>query len=317
MEAERLMNPLLIAALTCAFVTGCLGAALAVRAARTAKLRGLAHADAFGPVRLLLPPARWLLGRSAAVSRVTGHAVAVLSARGTNVSREAAVSAVLAVSLAGGLVTALLASSLFWGLLAATGIAVAAATAAGAVFAKDREALRDRTPQVLQSLGRCLASGLTLQQTFRQVGEEVPGPVGRMFSTAAHRLETGAGASEALGFLRQTTDVEELRFLAVALDVQHRTGGSMRQVLDSARQTVLANLDLSRQLRVQTAQARLSARVVTLLPFGLLAVLQLLSPGFMDPFFDGVAGAVLLAVALMLQAAGIVMVRRILKGAER
>ena len=317
MGAERLMNPLLIAALTCAFAAGTLIASLAIRSARTARLRGLAHADAFGAVRLFLPAARWMLARISMVSLLADYAVAVLSARGVDVGAEAAVSAALAAATCAGLVSGLAARSVFWGMLAAAGVAILAATVVSAMFAKDREALRDRTPQVLQSLGRCLAAGLTLQQTFRQVGEEVPGQVGRMFATAAHRLETGAGASEALGFLRTATDVEELRFLAVALDVQHRTGGSMRQVLESARETVLANLDLSRQLRVQTAQARLSARVVTLLPFGLLAVLQLLSPGFMDPFFSGVAGGVLLGVALLLQAAGILMVRRILKGAER
>ena len=317
MEAERLMNWLLIVALTCAFIAGCLVARQLVRSAAASRMRGVAAGGAFAGVRPLLPAARWLLAGSAAVAGAASRAAQVLAARGADVGPEAALSTVLAASLGAGALCAAAAGSLFWGAVAAAGTVAASAVAASALSTKDREALRDRTPQVLQSLGRCLAAGLTLQQTFQQVSEEAEGQVGRVFATAAHRLETGSDASEALAYLRRSCDVEELRFLAVALDVQHRTGGSMRQVLDSARQTVLANLDLARQLRVQTAQARLSARVVTLLPFGLLGVLQLLSPGFLDPLFSGVAGGVLLAVAIVLQAAGILMVRRILKGAER
>ena len=69
--------------------------------------------------------------------------------------------------------------------------------------------------------------------------------------------------------------------MAVALDVPRppRAGGSMRPVLEAARETVEGELALRRALRVQTAQARLSARVVTVMPFALVAVFSLVSKG--------------------------------------
>lgn len=87
----------------------------------------------------------------------------------------------------------------------------------------------------------------------------------------------------------------------------------MQQVLEVTRQSVADEIELKRTLRTQTAQAKLSAQIVTIMPFALIGIFSLLSPGFLDPFFESVPGAVLLFVALSMQCAGIAMVRRFLK----
>ena len=87
----------------------------------------------------------------------------------------------------------------------------------------------------------------------------------------------------------------------------------MQQVLEAARESVATELSLERQLRVQTAQARLSAQVVTVMPFLLVGAISLLSPGFLGPFFSSVAGLLLLLVALGMQVAGVLIARRMLK----
>jgi len=177
---------------------------------------------------------------------------------------------------------------------------------------KRRDALREGIPDALRSMAVCFQAGLSLLQTFQQVASEVQGPLGTLFARAAHQLETGEGAGRALEVLRRGSSVAELAFVAVALDVQHQAGGSMKQVLDAARDTVQSEIELRRALRVQTAQAKLSARVVSVLPFVLIAVFSLVSEGFLDPFFASPMGMALLAIALGMQAAGIVAVRRML-----
>ena len=86
----------------------------------------------------------------------------------------------------------------------------------------------------------------------------------------------------------------------------------MKQVLDAATDTVKGELALRRTLRVQTAQAKLSARVVVIMPFVLVAAFSLASPDFLMPFFSGPIGYALLAVAIAMQVVGIVLVRRAL-----
>ena len=87
----------------------------------------------------------------------------------------------------------------------------------------------------------------------------------------------------------------------------------MQRILEAARQSVSDELELKRTLRTQTAQAKLSAQIVTVMPFALLAVFSLLSPGFLTPFFESPMGIALLAAALGMQAIGVSIVRKLLK----
>ena len=87
----------------------------------------------------------------------------------------------------------------------------------------------------------------------------------------------------------------------------------MQRILEAARQSVSDELELKRTLRTQTAQAKLSAQIVTVMPFALLAVFSLLSPGFLTPFSESPMGIALLAAALGMQAIGVSIVRKLLK----
>lgn len=177
---------------------------------------------------------------------------------------------------------------------------------------RQEEALREAVPDALHAMGSCFQAGFSLLQTFQQLAGEIKGPLGKRFAACAHLLETGHGSSEALGALRAGGKRSELAFVAVALDVQHQAGGSMRPVLEAARETVEGELALRRALRVQTAQARLSARVVTVMPFALVAVFSLVSKGFLDPFLQSPLGLGLLGLACAMEVAGVLAVRRML-----
>ena len=304
----------IIAALAAGILAGraLVGKVVAVRARRVA---GVADNTMVG-IRMLRRPSAWILERSPAAKRFADEAREALGLRGINADETAVISAVSGVALGVGLLAGALGGDAFWSLVGAAGTVAACMFGVSRVREKDRRRLHDEASQVVQALDRCLQSGMTLQQTCAQVGNEIPGSSGKLFSRAADMLETGAPASEALAFIREESSVDELTFLAMALDVQHMTGGSMRQVMETAASTVTARMDLVRQLEVQTSQAKLSAEVVTLLPFGLLAVLSVLSPGFLQPLLSSVAGYAVIGIALTLQVAGVLMVRRILKGAS-
>ncbi|MBR3258876.1 MAG: type II secretion system F family protein [Eggerthellaceae bacterium] len=278
---------------------------------------GVPGAGLRGGVRVLLPMAAGLRIRIAAVDAFAGCAVDVLARRGVAASEDAVISAVMAGAMAGGCLVGLCSWSLFWGCMAAVAVAAAAVVTVSSLQAKDAERLREQMPEVLRALRRCLESGMTLEQTFTQIASECDGQFAVLFGDASRMLATGCGSGEALAHIRSHCAVPEMTFLAVALDVQHRTGGSMGSVLDAAQKAVTGRLDLARQLKVQTAQARLSARVVTVLPFALLAVLSLLSPGFLDPLFDSPVGWIVLGFAILLQVGGIVWVRSILREVAR
>ena len=181
---------------------------------------------------------------------------------------------------------------------------------------QERESLRNEVPHALSVMGDCFQSGYSLVQSMRHVSDQTQGRMSEAFGRCADELELGETPREALANIRGIEGVEELSFVAVALDVQHQSGGSFSSVLSNAQRMVADEIDLRRSLHVQTAQARLSAQVVSLMPFILMALLSLMSEGFLDSFFGSLAGMALLAVAVIMEAAGIMLVRKMLKVAQ-
>lgn len=238
--------------------------------------------------------------------------VQVCRLRGWHASETGVLSVVCAVCAAlavGGIAAGSVALAAAAPLTALVGMGLAAHRA----LDRERERLRDAVPEVLRSLSACFHAGYTLLQTFRQVAQEAPADIARYFDRAASALETGRTVEQVLGELRSQMAVPELAFAIVALEVQHRTGGSVRSIVEAAGDAVGQELALRRSLRVQTAQARLSAQVVTIMPFALIAVLSLFTRDFLAPFFASPAGVAVLAVALGMQAAGVLAVRRLLE----
>ena len=264
---------------------------------------------------LFAPLWRIVKGFSAA-DRFARSGAAALRDRGFSATADAFGTLAVAGSVAAFCLASVVTLSLFGGAaVALCGLALLSAWARSrADKRRDRE--REAVPDILQSMKACFQSGLSLMQTLEQVGSESHGSVGKLFARASHTLRTGGTTAQALRRLRDNGAIPELAFVSVALDVQHQAGGSMSHVLDAAHDMVKNELSIARSLRVHTAQARLSAQIVGVMPFLLVAVFSLISPGFLAPFFESFAGVALLAVAVLMQAAGIMLVRRTLKAGE-
>ena len=258
-----------------------------------------------------LPAARALLRRP----RIAGFAdetVMACELRGWAATGESVLSVLLVAVAALALLVGVVMRNAIGAVACVACLVAVLATVVANERDKRNEAVRENIPDALESMGACFGSGFTLLQTFSQVAHEVPGPLGDTFARCAHVMETGGSAEEALVELRRGTYASELAFVAVALDVQHQSGGTIRQVLRAATDAAKDTLSLRRSLRVQTAQAKLSARIVVVMPFILVAAFSLISPDFLTPFFASPFGYAMLGLAALMQAAGIVLVRRAL-----
>ena len=246
-------------------------------------------------------------------ARETAHEMTIaLKERNATSSEEALASLFLLAGSAAFAIASLIAQSAIAGLAVIACLTICTASFGKSLKDKRRKALMESIPSSLRSMSVCFKAGLSLMQTMRQTGQDVGGTLGAMFERAARKLETGSSASEALEDFRQNANVPELAFVAVALVVQHQSGGGISHVLDVARESLENELELRRSLRVQTAQAQLSARIVTVMPFILIALFSAVSEGFLSPFFESWEGMGLLAIALGMQAMGILLVRRML-----
>ncbi len=263
-------------------------------------------------IPLFMPVARFVL-RSKRVERSIGKAVFLLQGFGSQCTDASFLSVLMAFVTLIGLLLWIVSHSAVYGAAVA---AIAVIAVFGAIKAKsDKQslAMREAIPEALRCMSACFRSGQSLVQTLKHTEKEIGGPLGRVFKVAADRLDMGETTQRALDIMRSDQSVPELSFVAVALDVQHQCGGSIAPVLESARESVESELELMRSLRVQTAQAKLSASIVTVMPFILIALFSLMSPDFLSPFFSSFLGMFLLGAALSMQLAGVLLVRRMLK----
>jgi tight adherence protein B len=172
--------------------------------------------------------------------------------------------------------------------------------------------LLEQLPDAMHGLGICALSGLTLAQAFERTAEGLRPPLSDEFAQVAFDLQAGKDTDAALEALSRRVPLSEMAYLVVALSVQKRTGGSLKTLLDRSAQATAAASDLRRTLRVQTAQARLSAWIVTLMPLAILAIISCASPGYLSAFFGSSLGCLLFFSALIMEAVGVCLIRHIL-----
>ncbi|MGI6105815.1 MAG: type II secretion system F family protein [Raoultibacter sp.] len=262
-------------------------------------------------VSWLKPLAAFLL-REPRIRKFCKDAQEIYEAEGFRTTPTSIASIIALLALMCFVVGSVIGSSWIFGLILVVGLVLALVSLVNHQKEIRIDAIRETVPDALRSMSVCSQAGLSLQQTFDQVSSEIEGPLKLLFVHAANDLATGKTVGKALKRFQDESQTNELAFVAVALDVQHKAGGSLRQVLDAARDSVESELELRRNLRVQTAQAKLSARIVSLMPFVLIAVFSFLSPGFLAPFFNSIEGIALLCLAILMQASGILLVRRLL-----
>ena len=165
-------------------------------------------------------------------------------------------------------------------------------------------------PEVLRLLCIALESGSSLVMALRYAADNCDEPLSSELKRTVWDIEAGQGFDEAMKKLRRRTGGAEFAYLAVAMEIQHTSGGSLTDILASVSEMLQQSADLKEELQTKTTQGRLSSRIVAIMPFALLVILSVFSPGYLGAFFESAFGIFLLALALLLEIAGVVLVRR-------
>lgn len=174
-------------------------------------------------------------------------------------------------------------------------------------------ALAEEMPGIFRTLAIAIGSGQTLSQAIDYVGSHETGPAAEEFARTSLRLRCGISAEEALSLMVDELDAPGVGLLVTALLISQRTGSPLRDLFQRSARLVERQGEFERTLSVKTAQVRLSVRIVCLLPVLMIAILSLISPDFQKGL-STVAGAGSVLLALGMDAAALVIIRRLLKG---
>lgn len=171
---------------------------------------------------------------------------------------------------------------------------------------------RAQVPDALRSIDAALGAGQGLPRAIEYAAQCTPAPLGALLAQVVWDIKGGRPIEMALEGFQKRVQVPELRFVSVAMEVQHKSGGSLHPIIATAVGAARESFELERSLQVKTAQARLSARVVGFMPLALVLALSVISPGYFSGFASSALGVAMLIAAIVLDAAGLMFIRSIM-----
>ena len=179
---------------------------------------------------------------------------------------------------------------------------------------KKQELLRSQFVQVIANLSSSLSGGLSPYQALEEITPSLPEPARSVFVGILRQTRAGSGYLDAIRDARKATDWEELDLLATALDIYRETGGNLVEVFQYMQESLAGREADRRYVNSLLAQIRMTARVLSALPFFLVLVARLLAPEFMAPLLDDPVGNVLLLFIVGSIAFGNVFIERMVRG---
>ncbi|CAN5325371.1 type II secretion system F family protein [soil metagenome] len=173
-----------------------------------------------------------------------------------------------------------------------------------------RKKFTEQLPDAIDLMISVLRSGHSIPQAIKTVSEELPAPCGNEFAQVLQRMNLGQPLSEALVYTCDKFHSFELDLMRRAISIQSEVGGSLAELLDKTNITLRQRIKLVRQVTVLTAQSRLTALVVGLLPLFMAIGMQTINPGYLQPLVETNFGKTLLIAAIALQVTGLFLMKK-------
>ncbi|PVA10384.1 pilus assembly protein TadB [Pelagivirga sediminicola] len=172
-------------------------------------------------------------------------------------------------------------------------IAVSAAMGIGGIFtwismkAKKRmNLLEEQLPDAIELMVRSLKVGHPFSSAVAIVATEVADPLATEFGIISDEAAYGRDMGEALKDLAERLDMQDLRFLAVAVTIQQQSGGNLAEILAGLAKVIRARFRLFRRVKAITAEAQWSGKFLSGFPLLALVGIQILDPNYYDKVMD-------------------------------
>ncbi|AKU20349.1 type II secretion system F family protein [Massilia sp. NR 4-1] len=168
-------------------------------------------------------------------------------------------------------------------------------------------------PDALDLIGRAVRAGHAFPTAMKMVGDEMRDPIAGEFRTAFDEVNFGISMTDALMNLATRVPSTDLRYFVIAVQIQRETGGNLAELLDNISAIIRARIKLMGQVRVLSAEGRMSAWILGLLPFGAALMIQLTSPQFLEVLYTDPGGRKMLVTAALLMVLGVLLMRKIIR----
>lgn len=196
------------------------------------------------------------------------------------------------------------------------GAAVAASLPVLHICRKRRQRLvrfEEQLPNALTMMARALQAGHPFNETINMIGEEMADPIGGEFRRVFNDINYGLSSKMAFMSLMSRVPSLSVNTLVIAILIQTESGGRLSEIVSKIAAVIRARFKLNRKVRALSAEGRLSAWVLTLLPFVLALVISVTTPSYLPTMLEDPTGKSLIGVSLLFIVIGIVWMRAIVR----
>lgn len=192
-------------------------------------------------------------------------------------------------------------------------LATVPATVVNVKRGRRMKAFTSQFPDALEMFARSLRAGHSFTGAIQLVSQEMPHPLGSEFRQVFDEQNLGVPLREALTGMTHRVDSLDARFFVTAILIQRETGGNLAEIIDKIAHVIRERFRIQGQLKIFTAQARMTGIILSLLPVALALAIGVLNPDYLKPLWFERAGRYLIALALCMQIAGALVIRKIVR----
>ena len=168
-------------------------------------------------------------------------------------------------------------------------------------------------PEAIDTLARAVRAGHAFTSALELIANEVGEPVSSEFRKLFEEQKFGLPVREALLNLTERIPLVDVKFFVTAVMLQRETGGNLAEILDNLSYMIRERFKIMRQVRVHTAQGRLTMLLLMGLPPTIVVTMQILNPSFIRPLFADPIGHVLIVAGIVLQTVGYFVIRKVIQ----
>ncbi len=181
------------------------------------------------------------------------------------------------------------------------------------VAGRRKSSFQNQLPDMLSLLAGTLRAGYSLMQGVEAVSQEVTEPMGKELRRVVTEARLGRPLEESLDGVAERMASADFAWAVMAIRIQREVGGNLSELLLTVAETMVQRERLRRDINSLTAEGRMSAIVLVLLPIGLGAFMYIANPEYMDSLFTTTLGNILLALAIVAMGVGMAWMRSIIK----
>jgi tight adherence protein B len=175
------------------------------------------------------------------------------------------------------------------------------------------EKFEELFPEAIDTLARAVRAGHAFTTALEMITGEISEPIAGEFRQLYEEQKFGMPVRDALMNLTERVPLVDVKFFVTAVMLQRETGGNLAEILDNLSYVIRERFKIQRQVRVYTAQGRLTMALLMGMPPIIVAVMLVLNPGFIRPLFADPIGHALVVGGITLQTVGYFVIRKIIR----